>query len=219
MNRETTIKVFTEKLRNQEPFSFVKIGDDCVFCMRGQTGANAEGHQYSPKLSKHLRKAYDYLKDRSSVYMAEWDANHPGLVFFDALLLHEDSYLTPDLRDFYQLLKDDPRPKYYFARERMKEAATVFNMELVPVPWPNSYVYIGQVLKKVKEIARPGVIILFSCGMLSKVMIYECHKINPDMTVLDMGSAFDPLFVGSTRSANQYQHLKVKKYYRELLQD
>ena len=210
MTREETIKVFTEKLRNQEQFSFIKIGDDCVFCMKGQSGSNAELHPYSEKLGQHLRDAYKYMLNHD-VFVTEWGDDN-----FDSLLLHEDSYLTEDLKEFYKLLKDDPRPKYYFARERMQEASKVFNMEFVEVPYPDSYSHFDEVMTKVKEIAKPGIIILFSCGMLSKIMTYECHKIEPNMTVIDLGSAFDPLFVGSTRSADPDQHLRVKEFYKDL---
>jgi len=214
MNREQTITKFTEKLRNKEPFSFIKIGDDCVFCINGQEGTNAELHPYSPELSKHMREAYDYMLKQEDVYVAEW--NNPKLTFFDALLLHEDEYLTEDLKEFYRLLKDDPRPKYYFARERMKPACDVFKMTFAEVPYPNSYAHYKEVMAKVKEIAKPRVIILFSCGMLSKIMTYECHKICKDMTVIDLGSAFDPLFVGSTRSSDPDQHLRVKEFYNDI---
>ena len=214
MNREQTIKTFTEKLKNQEPFSFIKIGDDCVFCIKGQEGSNAEGHPYSKELGSHMTEAYNYMIEQPGVFVAEW--NNPKLTYFDALLLHEDEYLTEDLKEFYRLLKDEPRPKYYFARERMREAATVFNMNFVEVPYPDSYSHIDEVMAKVKEIAKDDIIILFSCGMLAKIMTYECHKINPKMTVLDMGSAFDPLFVGSTRSHDPDQHLRVKEFYKDL---
>ena len=223
MTRTETIRTFTDHLKSQRPFSFVKIGDDCVFAIRGQEGTNAEGHQYGDKISKHMKEAYEYLKDKPSVYVAEWNENPKWgdgrLPFFDALLLHEDAYLTPDLKEFYRVLRDDTRPKYYFARDRMVEAARKFKMNFIAVPYPNSYDYVEAVIGKVKEIAKPGAVILFSCGMLAKIMIYECYKICKDMTVLDMGSAFDPLFVGSTRSADEQQHERVKSYYADILQN
>lgn len=214
MNREETIKLFTRKLRKKEPFSFVKIGDDCVFCMQGVVASNAEQHPYGPQLADHLKEAKDYLSKQSDAVVAEWATPE-----FDALLLHEDRYLTKNLRRFYWLLKNDSRPKYYFARERMREAARVFNMTFMPVPFPDSYSYFNRVKYQVKQIARPNIIILFSCGMLSKVMVYECHKMLKEMTVIDLGSAFDPLFVGDTRANDAGQHFKVKKFYHELLQN
>jgi hypothetical protein len=216
MDRTGTIQTFTQKLINKKPFSFIKIGDDCVFCVQGQKGANAENHPYSPELAHHMREAYEYcIRRPQDIHVAEW--NNSKLWYFDALLMHEDRFLTDDLKNFYRILKNDSRPKYYFARDRMREASKVFNMEFIEVPYPNSYSHIAEVMEKVKEIARPDIIILFSCGMLSKIMVYECHKICPEMTVLDMGSAFDPLFVGDTRSNEPGQHLKVKEFMKELL--
>lgn len=212
MDRTETIRFFTDKLKNHEPFYFAKEGDDCVFCMRGVIGSNAEHHDYGPKLAEHLVGGFDYLR-KNNAMVAVWDTPE-----FDAFLLHEDRYLTEDLRNFYKLLKDDPRPKYYFARERMRDAARVFNMEFIPVPFPNSYDHFNKILHRVSKIARPGVIILFSTGMLSKVMVYECHKLCKEMFVVDLGSAFDPLFVGDTRAKDNGQHLKVKSYYAEILQ-
>jgi hypothetical protein len=217
MTRTETLEAFNYRMKNRDPFYFLKIGDDCVFCMRGACGANAEHHQYGPDLGEHLHEAKEYLKNKDNVFIAEW--NQPDMVYFDALLSHEDQFLTEDLKEFYKLLKDDPRPKYYFARERMREAAKVFNMEFIPVPYPNSYGYLGQVKVQVRNIARPGIIILFSCGMLSKVMIYEAYKMCQDMTVLDMGSAFDPMFVGDTRSNEAGQHFKVKQFFKDVLQN
>jgi hypothetical protein len=185
--------------------------------MKGQEGSNGELHPYSKELGEHLREAKEFLWDKPNLFISEW-ANKDSRVFFDALLSHEDNYLTEDLKEFYKLLKDDPRPKYYFARDRNKEACKVFNMQFIEVPWPNSYSYLEQVKQQVKEIAKPDIIILFSCGMLAKIMIYECFKIEPNMTVLDMGSAFDPMFVGSTRSEDPDQHLRVKEFFNDILQ-
>jgi hypothetical protein len=231
LNREETIKLFSDKLRNQEPFCFDKFGDDCVFCMQGFGGTNAEGHKYSQKLGAHLKRAYVYLGHQSDVYIGEWqkknsewvicselrDATNinPNFAFFDALLMHEDQYLTEDLREFYRLLKADKRPKHYFARERMREAAKMFNLEFHPVDYPNSYEHISEVLDFVKENILGGSIVLFSTGMLSKVMVYECHRLSRALTAIDLGSALDPMFVGNTRSEQEGQYKKVQEFMKE----
>lgn len=211
MDRTQTIQYVTDKMKNQEPFAYLKMGDDCMFCMKGQQGANAEQHPYSSELGIHLREAHRYMLTQPNVIVTEWGDDN-----FDSLLLHEDSYLTEDLKEFYRTLKHDPRKKYYFAQERMRPAAEFFNMEFVPVPFPDSYSHFKQVKKEIQKIMDNNIIILFSCGMLSKVMVYECWKACPYMTAIDLGSAFDPLFVGSTRSHDPDQHLRVKEYFKDL---
>jgi hypothetical protein len=205
--------------------------------MQFETGSNSDGHFYSPEYAERMKEAYIYMAQQPDVYFAEWEDSFPGVlhntvicrqlrkdnnlkpqyVFFDALLSHEDQYLTPDLKEFYRVLRDDSRPKYYFARERMREAAKVFNMMFVPIPHPNSFIHLEKVKQQVKKILRPNIVILFSCGMLAKIMLYECHKMNKEITVLDMGSAFDPMFVGDTRSNIEGQHLRVKEFFKDLL--
>lgn len=237
MNREETLKLFINKLKKRKNFFFFKVGDDCVYCMQFETGSNSDGHFYSSDYAERMKEAYIYMAQQPEVYFAEWEDSFPGIlhdtvicrqlrkdndlnpqyVFFDALLSHEDQYLTSDLKEFYRVLKNDSRPKYYFARERMREVARVFNMTFVPVPHPNSYLYFEKVKQQVKKILKPNIIILFSCGMLAKIMLYECHKMSKEITVLDMGSAFDPLFVGDTRSNIEGQHLRVKEFFKDLL--
>jgi hypothetical protein len=41
---------------------------------------------------------------------------------------------------------------------------------------------------------------MYSCGLMSKVLIYDVLKLKPETTHIDIGSGLDNVFYGITRS-------------------
>jgi len=53
---------------------------------------------------------------------------------------------------------------------------------------------------------------LYSCGLMSKVLIADILKEKPNTTHIDIGSGLDNLFLGQTRTS-QIEMRKLKKIY------
>ena len=207
-----------KNIREYVNFSFVKMGDGEMIAMSGAKGANCDGQEYSPKLQEALKNAY---KKMGKAIITRWklgmekeisefenelgikcEADHD-------LLLNRVGELNEDHFNFWKAIKDSKRRKIFIGPERLKGVVDFLNIDkFIEVPLKNAFDF------DFKLETEKDDIILFSAGMASKVWIGDI--IRDDITIIDCGSAFDPLFVGNTRT-NQVSIGELKKFYQPLL--
>jgi hypothetical protein len=74
-----TLKLWTEYIKTNKNFSFIKFGDGEFYCMMGSNGANCDNHPYSSELQDKLNKAWNYYctDETHNIFIAEW-ADQPG---------------------------------------------------------------------------------------------------------------------------------------------
>jgi hypothetical protein len=209
-----TIKDFKEMIERGENFSFIKQGDGEIFCMAGFVGGNCDGHPYSPELGEALINAYTFFNGVDNTYITKWDGlNSPvpskGNVDGDTFL-HND--VSDDKYAFFKSLKESKRKKVFVGPGRLRGVINFLNIdEFVEIPLINSWSY------KFEVEAEDNAIYIFSAGMPSKVWIAKLMLNNPNITCLDIGSGFDPVFIGATRT-RQYDIVFLQKYYKSLLE-
>jgi hypothetical protein len=60
---------------------------------------------------------------------------------------------------------------------------------------------------------KPGAVFIMSCGMMAKVLAANLLERSQEISVLDAGSAWDPLFVdGGTRTMQLPKWLLEREY-------
>jgi hypothetical protein len=184
----------TAAVRDGASVSFVKRGDGEEFCMAGQVGENCDGHPYSGGLARVLMEAFGYFGRRPDVTVALWRDQER----YQSLLHCEG--MVDETRRFWMAAREAKRPKIFVGPERLAGAATMLRAEHVVVPLVNAFGWYAEVRNRLLTRLRPGMIFIFCAGMPAKGWIAEVLEACRGASCIDAGSAFDPLFVGNTRT-------------------
>jgi len=224
---------FIDNINNTTNFSFTKVGDGEMMCIRGDNGANCDGQSYSKELGSELLEAYRYLAQNKDVSLAgqsdpRWrliDVERKvfegiktcfNFVTYDILLnrLGED---TEKRLSFYKTIKNSKRKKIFLGNNRLIPVNKMLNTDgFIEIPSQNAFKEIGPILNNLKSIIEDNCIVLFSAGLISKVLMSKILDMNHNITCIDTGSAFDPLFIGQTRT-EQCSIEELKELYKDLL--
>lgn len=207
-------------IRRGLPVSFVKRGDGEEACMAGESGANCDGVEYNQSLGWKLKMAFSQFTEmaldrrdgRTRVNVVQF-VDQP---FYNILLARHDQNLDAQ-KAFWSAIRERECVKVFVGPHRLRPAARMLKAEWVAVPlqigWNDYPTMKPWLLAK----AKPGAIFIFCAGMYSKVLIAELLAACPDISCIDAGSAFDPLFVGRTRTEQLPMDLLLMEY-RELLE-
>ena len=198
---------YTKNINENVNFSFVKRGDGELACMAGEKGANCDGHDYSPELGNKLKKSFEFLKDK--VDIVEWQDQ----LNYNILLHRKDNDLKK-LKDFWMAVKASPRKKIFIGPERLKGVVDMLKIDtFLPIPLVNAFTYIKENL--LFPMPEDGSIYIFCCGMPAKVEIAGLIKRNKNITCIDAGSSFDPVFIGKTRTEQADKEMLRRLYLPE----
>lgn len=193
------------------PFAFVKFGDGEFECIVGAgKGYQEDGQRYSDEAAMALIEAWAFLRDLPNAYLTCWcppalkpdvskvaDLNGRRFLDHDALLLHTRS---DNLAAFYRNLYADKRRKVLVAPSRLSGVTDLLGCsEHVDIPRPNAFEARDEFKKQILAMAEPGDIWLFSASFAAKCWIFDLMKANIPVSCIDLGSAFDPIFIGPTR--------------------
>ena len=194
---------FGHKIRAAIPFSVIKHGDGENLCMAGTQGGNCDGHPYSPQLAQALREAYEFFKGAPEAKVLHYSDQKT----VNCLYHRTDNDLAA-VKQFWGTIRDAKRPKLFIGPSRLSDVAGLLRASFRSIPLVNAfadYPYIGQ--QVLAFAANHGnCIIVFSAGMMSKVLIADVLRRFRDVTCIDAGSTWDPLFVpGGTRTVQAPQ--------------
>lgn len=201
INMPTKLDTYIENIKKNINFTVTKRGDGELNCMNGVVGKNCDGHDYSKELGERLKESFEFLKDKADVL--EWTDQKN----YNVLLHRKDNNLEK-LSEFYKAIKVSPRRKIFVGPKRLEKVCDFLGAEFVEVPAVNAFEYIkGSDLRP-----EDNDIFIFSCGMPAKYLIAKTIKQNPNITCIDAGSAFDPIFFGRTRT-EQADTQTLRKLY------
>lgn len=237
------IQNFIDKIRNNENFSFIKIGDGEIDCMIGRQGANCDSHPYSLELGEKLKESFIELS-KKDVLFGDWFASNPprnhrdieninfynnfintnGLKVnlirpFEILLTGWGNLSNNQLLEFYSEIKKSNRKKIYVGPKVMDGVNKMLNTSIfVEIPKINAFNDSDRILEDIKSTLIDDSIVLLTVGLMSPYISSEILKINKNVTILDIGSGLDPVFIGSTRSGGQASPSDSINYYKNILE-
>ena len=204
------------KIEDDTPFSFVKSGDGEQQCMEGVTGRTLDGQNYSFELNLALRKAYAELGQREDTYLTNWkdwlEKENDGRI-----LLHRENRDWTPLRAFYGAIRASFRKKVFIGPSKLYGVARMLKADFIKVPPTDAIDHHASIWEELRGQLEDGGIYLFSVGMLSKVLISDALKVNSNITCIDTGSSFDPIFLGNTRTM-QAPQVELRKLYADILE-
>ena len=227
------IDFFTKKLIYGENFTFVKYGDGEIICMIGGKGKNCDDHPYSKKLGNLLEQSFvKLLRNYDDVYLAEWVDNlvktresylnannlNPKFADYECFLTLDENMNDNKLLKFYKLLKNIKRKKIFVGPKKLKDVRGMIDLDhFVEVPIIDAFSKYDDVLNKLISYGvDDNNIYIFCCSMMSCLLCSDLKEINKKITLLDIGSGFDPIFGQKTRP-KQPSAEQCFDYYKEIL--
>jgi len=231
---DASAKILAEMVRRRVPFFFIRYGDGAIECIRGLgRGSTRDGEEYSPALGKLLLDAWNSVIGSPGAVVGDWrsasfDARseysryteeyeqllgdaHPLLLHFESLLLMRES---EELVDFYRAVKEDPRKKLFMGPAGNAGAAAMLGAEFLEVPMTNLLLHTGRLSDEL--ITRDFDVLLYGAGMAGTIPAARCFQKFPQRTFINLGSAMDPLFRGTTRR-QQLTTARARALFAELM--
>jgi len=236
---ETTQKVgidfFTKRMEKNENFSFVKYGDGEILCMIGAKGKNCDDHPYSKKLGKLLEESFvNLFRFHNDVYLADWTDNltntrdsyisinglNPKFAEYECFLTLEENIKNNKLLNFYKLLKRSKRKKIFIGPKKLAKVQEMLNVDkFIDVPIVDAFSEYDRIKSQLFDYGvNDDNVYILCCSMMSCVICSDLKEMNSKITLLDVGSGFDPIFSQKTRP-EQPTSANCFNYFREVLPD
>ena len=228
---KTGIEYFTQKIEDNENFTFVKYGDGELLCMLGAKGENCDFHPYSERLSKLLQISFATLLSKSQIFLADWKDNlidardsfismynlKPKFADYDCFLSIKDNMKTDKLLNFYSLIKNTSRKKIFIGPEKLSGVIEMLEMDQhIKVPFVNAFSEYDQIKRQLVQTIEDDAIYIYCCSMMSCVLINDLVNLNSNITNLDVGSGFDAIFSEKSRP-KQPSKEEAHNYYKTIL--
>lgn len=224
-----------------ENFSVIKVGDGEIDCMQNKDGINIDNHPYSKELGEKLVSSYISLVNKG-VLINDWFYSNPPINSrddenlkyyekfildhklepkfirpFELLMLGWGNVELPYLFDFYKIVKESNRNKIYAGPERLLGLQSLLNIDhYTVIPLINAFLSYDAILSDIKDMIVDNSIIMLSVGLQSPAIANELLNFNPNITILDIGSGFDPLYFAQTRGRAQASVYEAKNYFEKL---
>jgi len=197
---------YTALLNAGTPFAFARYGDGEWLAILGASGQNCDGHPYTPALAQELSEAVtsgaDYIfssrvtaqiRDQVDRWCKlhgvgrEW---HSTEVFLEASLAGKLKPMVSALRERY-VGYVGPEHLLHFATDEFNAVGFAY------APKVNAYGGIDGMVRDALGLVELGAdTLLISAGPAANALIHRLHPlIGSHVTMIDMGSVFDP-YVG-----------------------
>jgi hypothetical protein len=222
-NQQKDISFFIQCIKTSQPFVFAKYGDGEYFAATRLRGGNCDGTPYTLRLGEGVKDSFRYISCQPNVYIGQWNDFKGVDRYFQELVQHQVQWTNYNIfifkskqqfydqqLAFYKAIRQSEIQKIYVCNPSMAERSKALlnldtNIVVDPVNWFESDY--GDVLSRtVAAVKDPNnVMILTSAGMGAKVLISDLHKLYPNATIIDVGSALD--FMCSGRRSRDFHTL------------
>lgn len=233
-------EIIIDSINNVKPISFLKFGDGEHSCIFNPYGANCDNDAYTHKLSTALRNSIiSITKNNTSYYIGRWN-NRPVIDDYNNLCnnninyadyhtfiilgeSHIEGYLDKKKVKIYQSIKNSKIKKIMVCNNLMVNAQKLLDVDyMIFIPLNNWFdTHFENALNTISKIITDNNndphIILTSCGMSAKVLIYELSKKHDNSLYFDIGSALD--FLCRKEDTRGYKNLYSYEYLLDLFKD
>lgn len=228
---------FIEKIKNDERFIFVKYGDGEFYCMNNLIGANCDNDTYCQKLNNGLIESFYNLLEISNnenVYIGKWH-NLEIVRFYLALcyIKYQNTSTKIPFVDYriclpyfhynenhnifniVKYIQKSKRYKIVISNDNNTYHKHIFKGDIfIEVPKNSWFIngYYDSIYNKIRDVIKehPYALILISAGMGSKVIATNLFLEFKEISIIDVGSAFDLL---SQKKATRDYHLNYDELY------
>jgi len=222
---------FLTKIRNSEPFSFVRYGDGEWLCIRyGPSRSifkkkNCDGTVYTKALAQDLKNSIiNHHKDPNYHYSTHngWFKSKKYTEFF--LNFHKENnieslpWISGDIghtlssekkiSKLVEAMNSCKFSKCFIGPRRLLKSLKINHVKFdhfIEVPLLDSYSIKHELIKRIDELGENH-LFFFSAGMVTKIVIWDCWKRIKNAIFLDLGAIWEP-----------YMGLAIRDYHKELL--
>lgn len=221
-----TVDQLCDKLERGEHFTFSRFGDgefNAIYsAMNNEPGENCDGHQYFPEMGKELG---EILKAKRPYHVGLDMSERPAKVektvgFLVDNDLIDKQYTRSDL--FHTALVDGKFGSFFDAISKKKVIVIgpIYLNQLallseetgnkhIVIPSSNCWTYTTDIKERMVMEDIQGKVLLFVASMAANVWIDRLYQQYADnITMIDLGSAFDPYCGRQTRSF--HKRIKIK---------
>jgi len=216
-------------IERKVPFVFTKWGDAEIEWIYGIGGGAAEREVRTPAKAALLTAAWLEFAKMPGLWLGDWrSASNPQVQYpdeyermldhcVDVRYLHYETFLSMvlsiELRELFEAIRADPRKKMLVAPEPLFPAADWLGCDMMQrAAWSDGCDYAIEAADRILALAGSIEVAYFCAGRASKIMMSRVATIRPEMTLVDLGSALDPAFIGRTRS-QQVPHHVAKEFF------
>jgi hypothetical protein len=221
-----------ELIKKGERVVYTKFGDGEYLNMTTFNGQNCDNDRYTYEFGMRLRGAFINLCKMSvvtNIFIGKWHSNDinkfliellydnmkgSGLIYVPFVNYH---FLIPDteyhkynhLYEFVKTIQEVSKYKIIVGNIHNKRLITIFKGDVyIEIPENNwfSNGYYNAIKNKIEEFIREygDAYVIIAGGMGSKILISELVKEYPNISMIDIGSAFDIL---ASKRDTRYWHL------------
>ncbi len=208
----------SDLIRSGVNFSFIKAGDGERDCMQGKSGHNCDGHSYSNELAIDLMEAYVYFLKHDDILVSQFPYCEPFLPrdpvqhLYESLLFMEQN-MDDSFIELWRTIRNIPRKKHFIGNESVFEAIkdTLKIDNHIKVVEKNAY-FVSMPYDHIMKNVEKNDIVMISAGFPGKLMAQFIHaSFDGEITILDTGSAFDPL-VRNSRSGQVSKEIAIETF-------
>ena len=207
---------FTNKIINNQPFTYAKYGDGEYLVASKRKGQNCDHTQYTEKLGNAVIDSYKYLAPLYNSYIGKWDGDYKVFGFFEKIFKPTwsdySAFIFGNKKEFQiklpllKSIKYATQQKIYVCNQDNFKVNSIFNIDNCVLVHPSDWFEINYdiILQQTKNsVLNPdSVIIMTSAGMGAKPLLADLRKLFPNAILIDIGSAFDLFVYKKTRSYN-----------------
>lgn len=219
------IELFTYFIKNNIPCVYAKYGDGEFLAAIGGRGenTNCDNTPYTGKLQNEINESFTYITQQPNAYVGQYHGEtfeywnnliktHIKWITYHLFIFYGPEEFTPAKKALYRAIKYTSQQKIYICNQRMvNKSKTLLNIDdHIIVDESNWFEnefdsIIDTCYKTVRE--PNNIIIMTSAGMGAKPLIAHLHKLLPNATFLDIGSALDLICTGNpTRAFHNVSH-------------
>jgi len=133
-------------------------------------------------------------------------------------ILHRSGNNLAAVKEFWGAVRDSASPKVFIGPARLRPAAEMLKAQFIEIPLVNAFAEYRSIKEKLIWKAEFGTIFIFCAGMTAKPLIASLLEFRPEMSCIDAGSAWDPLFVEQPTRTEQLSKEVLEQEYREWME-
>ena len=220
---EKRLDEFIGRIKSGDNFIIAKYGDGEYTCMisDNENLTNCDSCNYYNDMGNELIQSYIYFLQKDNAYITRWPSNFEirtiiekdysqtfnkerKFIYSEILLhrLYKVNQFYPGTIQFFRAIRSSDRLKIYVSNNAMiKAVAPLLNLNLgFEIPDVNSYQLKNQIINQLTQLisqqktkGHSNIIILFSAGMFSEIIMMDLSMKFNDITMIDIGSSFDGL--------------------------
>lgn len=233
-------EIIIDSINNKKPIAFLKFGDGEHNCIFAPYGANCDNDRYTEKLSNALRNAFINItnKNNPNYFIGRWNnkdvinnfkqlsSNEINYADYHTFIMlggdnHMEGFLDKKKFKIYKAIKESKIKKIMVCNNLMYKSEKLLDIDhMFYIPqnnwFDNLFEYLLDEISNVIKDNEPF-ILLTSCGMSAKVLIYELINKYDNGLYFDIGSALD--FLCRKYITRGYENLYSYEYLTDLFKE